>query len=119
MSGSTPIKVKREGDLAILSHDHSKARDCQRRSLWEPSSKTSNTATLRASHAGIASNARTSLSSTGSCEPKASPNVKPPKRSRFLERPCKPGAYGTTPSISVLMEQRSFKAAPDLPFYTG
>src|SRR6266446_1302399 len=91
----------------------------QQGASFDSHSKTSNNATLRASHAGIASNARTSLSSTGSCEPKASPNVKPPKSSRFLERPFKPGGYGTTPSISFLMAEPSFKAALDLPFYTG
>ena len=41
------------------------------------------------------------------------------KSFRFPEPPCKPGAYGTTPSISVLMWPSSFKVAPDLPFYTA
>src|SRR5262249_43334109 len=90
------LRLKREGDLAILSHDHHKARDEQRRALWEPSSKTCHTSTPVASHAGIASNVQTSLSATGSCKRRASPSVKLPKNSRFPEQPCKPGASGTT-----------------------
>ena len=34
-------------------------------------------------------------------------------------QPCKPGAYGTTASISVLMWPSSFKAAPDWRSYTA
>ena len=68
-----------------------------------------------AGHAGIDSNVRTSLSSTGSCELRASPSVKPPKNSRFPERPCKPGASGTTPSILSHVAE-FFQSSPGLAF---
>src|SRR5499427_9848524 len=71
---------------------------------------------MLASHAGIDSNVRTSLHSTESCERRGSPSVKRPKSSRSPEQPCKPGAYGTTASISVLMWPRSFQSGPGLAF---
>ena len=69
-----------------------------------------------ASHAGIDSNVRTSLSSIGSCELRASPSVKPPKNSRCLEQPCKPGASGTTPSICCPHVAEFFQSGPGLAF---
>src|SRR5215813_781784 len=112
-------RLKRVGDLAILSHDHSKARAGQRRSLWEPSSKTRNNATLTASHAGIASNVQTSSSTIVSCEPRACPSVKRLKSFRCPEPPCKPGAYGMTPSIYAPKSPSSFKKVPDSLSYIG
>src|SRR2546423_961971 len=72
-----------------------------------------------ASHAGIDSNAQTSLNSIGSCELRACPSGKPPKTSRCLEPPCKPGAYGTTPLICVRRSPTFFRAAPDWHSYTA
>src|SRR5215813_9687819 len=118
MSDSPPSRLKRRGDLTILSHHHKQARDGQRRSLWEPSSKINNNFTLKANPVGIDSNAQTSLHSTGSCACRASPSVKLPKSSRCLAPPCKPGASGTTLSIVVLTSPTSFRAVPDWRSYT-
>ena len=69
-----------------------------------------------ASHAGIDSNVQTSLSSTGSCELRVSPSVKPPKSSRFPERPCKPGVSGTTRLDICPHVAEFFQSGPGLAF---
>src|SRR5215831_2377257 len=107
------------GKIAFIFPIHSKARDGQRRSLWEPSSKTRNNATLTASHAGIASNVQTSSSTIVSCEPRACPSVKRLKSFRFPAPPCKPGAYGMPPSIYAPKSPSSFKKVPDSLSYIG
>ena len=70
------------------------------------------------SHAGIDSNAQTSLNSTGSYELRAFPSVKLPKSSRFPERLFKHGVGGTTPLICVPTSPTSFRVVPDWRSYT-
>src|SRR4029450_12191459 len=43
--------LQRLGDLALLRHDHIKAQEETRRALWQPSSKSSNAATMIVPHA--------------------------------------------------------------------
>src|SRR5215831_6537967 len=119
MIDSPQKRLKRKGDLIILSPDSKQARDELRRPLWEPSSKTSNNAILSASHAGIDSSEQTSLHSTESYEFRGSLSVKPPKSSRFPARLFKPGGCGMTPSICVPTLPTSFRAVPAWRSYTA
>ena len=101
--------LKRVGDLAILSHDDTKAKDETRRSLWEPSSNTKQRRNDDRTHAGIAPNALNSLISIAICKPRVSPSVKPPRRLRFPAARCRHG--GRTRRVST-------NIPPSWPFFT-
>src|SRR5215510_1117528 len=89
--------------LACRKQTNQKAQDEARRSPWEQSYNLSPNVMILAKPTGIGSNVRTSLHNTERCALRGSPSVKRPKSSRSPEPPCKPGAYGATGSISVLM----------------
>src|SRR5437879_3286620 len=90
----------------------------QQGASFDSHSKIGHKSTIVASHAGIDSNAQTSLHSTGRYELRAFPSVKPPKNSRCLERLFKPGIGGTTPWIRVPTSPTSFRVVPAWRSYT-
>ena len=84
--------LKRVGDLAILSHDTTTAQDQTGMSLWEPYPHPNHKTMMLVIHAGIAPDALHSLISIASYKPRASPYVKPPRRSTCPAARFKPGA---------------------------
>jgi Family of unknown function (DUF6399) len=67
------------GDLAILSHAKTKAKDQTRRLLWAPSSNPNHDAMMIVPHDGIAPDALLSSISIAICKPRGSPCVKAAK----------------------------------------
>src|SRR4030095_15092863 len=107
--------LKRVGDLAILSYEDTKAKDKIRRSLWEPSSNSSNDATLIFPHAGIAPNALRSSISIAICKPRVSPSVKRPRHLRCPAARFRHGGPTKRASTSIPPWSPFFTVARGLP----